>query len=77
MDVKASKIRSKSWEDPVDVVRTGAGNKASPTKLVVKASKIRSKSWEDPVDVVRNGAGNKASPTKPGREGVQEKENYE
>jgi hypothetical protein len=43
----------------------------------VKASKIRSKSWEDPADVVRNGAGNKVSPTKPGREGVQEKENYE
>jgi hypothetical protein len=75
--VKASKIRSKSWEDPVEVVRNGAGNKASPTKLDVKASKIRSKSWEDPVEVVRNGAGNKASPTKPGREGVQEKENYE
>ena len=77
MDVKASKNRSKSWEDPVDVVRNGAGNKASPTRMVVKASKNRSKSWEGPVDVVRNGAGNKASPTKPGREGVQEKENYE
>ena len=75
--MKASKIRSKCWEDPVEVLSTGASNKAGPTKTGCESIQDLEQELGGPSSNSKNRGQQNAGPTKPGCESVQEKENYE